>query len=91
MLAGGGVSPSELLKTIQDHEHQADDIIRQVLTEVRRTFLTPFDRSAITDLIVAMAKVKQAAARANKGARASRDPFDARSNRIVPAAAAKQA
>jgi predicted phosphate transport protein (TIGR00153 family) len=54
LLAGGGVSPSELLKTIQDHEHQADDIIRQVLTEVRRTFLTPFDRSAITSLIGAM-------------------------------------
>ena len=53
-LAEDGVSPAELLKTIQDHEHQADDIIRQVLTEVRRTFLTPFDRGAITSLIGAM-------------------------------------
>ena len=33
---------------------EADEIIRQVLTEVRQTFLTPFDRSAITALIVAM-------------------------------------
>ena len=54
LLAVDGVSPQELLKTIQDYEHQADDIIRQVLTEVRRTFLTPFDRGAITSLIGAM-------------------------------------
>ena len=54
MLASDGVSPEDLLKTIQDHEHKADDIIRQVLTEVRRTFLTPFDRGAITSLIGAM-------------------------------------
>lgn len=54
MLVSGGVSPEELLKTIQDDEHKADEIIRQVLTEVRRTFLTPFDRGAITSLIGAM-------------------------------------
>lgn len=54
MLAADGVSPQDLLKAIQDHEHKADDIIRQVLTEVRRTFLTPFDRGAITSLIGAM-------------------------------------
>ena len=53
-IAEDGVSPGELLRTIQDQEHQADDIIRNVLTEVRRTFLTPFDRSAITSLIAAM-------------------------------------
>lgn len=53
-LAVDGVSPQHMLKTIQDHEHKADDIIRQVLTEVRRTFLTPFDRGAITSLIGAM-------------------------------------
>ena len=53
-LAGDGASPNELLKTIQDHEHQADEIIRQVLTAVRKTFLTPFDRGAITSLIGAM-------------------------------------
>jgi|SRR4051812_2249853 len=39
---------------IETHEHEADDITREVLTEVRRTFLTPFDRGAITSLIAAM-------------------------------------
>jgi predicted phosphate transport protein (TIGR00153 family) len=53
-LASDGASPNELLQTIQDHEHRADDIIRQVLIAVRKTFLTPFDRGAITGLIGAM-------------------------------------
>ena len=53
-LADDGASPHELLQRIQDHEHLADDIIRAVLTAVRKTFLTPFDRGAITSLIGAM-------------------------------------
>ena len=53
-LADDGVSTQQLLETIQDREHEADEIIRQVLTAVRRTFLTPFDRGAITSLIGAM-------------------------------------
>ncbi len=53
-LASDSVSPQALLQTIQDHEHDADDVIRQVLTAVRKTFLTPFDRGAITSLIGAM-------------------------------------
>jgi uncharacterized protein len=53
-LANDGSSTGEVLRTIQDREHQADDIIRQVLTAVRRTFLTPFDRGAITSLIASM-------------------------------------
>ena len=53
-LADDGVSTQQMLKTIQDREHEADDIIREVLTTVRRTFLTPFDRGAITSLIGAM-------------------------------------
>jgi hypothetical protein len=53
-LAADGAAPDELLKSMQDHEHAADDIIREVLQEVRRTFLTPFDRGAITGLIAAM-------------------------------------
>jgi len=53
-LADGNGSTEKLLKTIQDREHVADDVIRDVLTTVRRTFLTPFDRGAITSLIVAM-------------------------------------
>jgi predicted phosphate transport protein (TIGR00153 family) len=53
-IAADGASPAEILRDIQDREHEADEIIRNVLTEVRRTFLTPFDRGAITSLIGAM-------------------------------------
>ncbi len=53
-LANDGSSTQEVLRTIQDREHEADDLIRQVLTEVRKTFLTPFDRGSITSLIGAM-------------------------------------
>ncbi|MFM5917075.1 MAG: DUF47 domain-containing protein [Novosphingobium sp.] len=42
------------LRTIHDREHDADEVIRQTLHEVRQTFLTPFDRGAITSLIGAM-------------------------------------
>src|SRR3546814_13755367 len=45
---------AEYCRQIQDHEHKADDIIREVLLDVRRTFITPFDRSAITSLIGSM-------------------------------------
>lgn len=53
-IAADGATPQQLLQKIHDHEHRADDIIRQVLTAVRKTFLTPFDRGAITSLIGAM-------------------------------------
>jgi predicted phosphate transport protein (TIGR00153 family) len=53
-LSDDGRSPNELLEAIQVEEHRADDIIREVLTAVRKTFLTPFDRGAITSLIGAM-------------------------------------
>ena len=53
-LADDGGSTEKCLRTIQDREHVADDVIRDVLTTVRRTFLTPFDRGAITSLINAM-------------------------------------
>ena len=53
-IAADGATPQQLLQKIQDHEHRADDIIREVLTAVRKTFLTPFDRGAITSLIGAM-------------------------------------
>jgi hypothetical protein len=53
-LANDASSTAEVLRTIQDREHDADDLIRRVLTEVRRTFLTPFDRGAITSLIGSM-------------------------------------
>ncbi|MBA3895543.1 MAG: DUF47 domain-containing protein [Sphingomonadaceae bacterium] len=52
MVDGGSVG--EGAKSVQDHEHDADDITRDVLTSVRKTFVTPFDRSAITGLIGSM-------------------------------------
>ena len=42
------------IRTIVDREHDADDVIRETLHAVRQTFLTPFDRGAITSLIGAM-------------------------------------
>ncbi len=42
------------LDEIRELETTADDITRDVLTAVRRSFITPFDRSAITSLISAM-------------------------------------
>jgi uncharacterized protein len=41
-------------KVIFDHEAEADEITRQVLTAVRRTFITPFDRSDIQSLTTSM-------------------------------------
>ena len=41
-------------KAIARHEHDADDVTRNVLVAVRRSFITPFDRSAITALISSM-------------------------------------
>ena len=66
-LAEEDSSIKEQLLVIEQREHDADDIIREVLRTVRRTFLTPFDRGAITSLIVAMDDAideMQAAARA---------------------------
>jgi predicted phosphate transport protein (TIGR00153 family) len=53
-LASNRASTAEILTEIRDQEHEADEVIRQVLTAVRKTFLTPFDRGAITSLIGAM-------------------------------------
>lgn len=53
-LATNGVSTRDILAKIRDREHEADEVIRQVLIAVRKTFLTPFDRGAITSLIGAM-------------------------------------
>ena len=53
-LADGGTPQKEHIAEIDRREHEADEIIRQVLRTVRRTFLTPFDRGAITSLIGAM-------------------------------------
>ena len=53
-LVDGSTPPIQHITEIETREHEADDITRNVLTEVRRTFLTPFDRGAITSLIAAM-------------------------------------
>jgi predicted phosphate transport protein (TIGR00153 family) len=53
-LVGGGTAVADNIREIHEREHDADNVIREVLTTVRRTFLTPFDRGAITSLIGAM-------------------------------------
>jgi uncharacterized protein Yka (UPF0111/DUF47 family) len=45
---------AESCRRIAAHENAADDVTRDVLTAVRRSFITPFDRSAITALTGAM-------------------------------------
>jgi predicted phosphate transport protein (TIGR00153 family) len=53
-LLQGGDAVSRYCDVIIQREHEADDITRQVLTAVRRTFITPFDRGDIKDLITSM-------------------------------------
>ena len=53
-LVDGGTAHKRHIGEIHRFEHQADDVIRDVLRTVRKTFLTPFDRGAITSLIGAM-------------------------------------
>lgn len=53
-LAQGGPGRAQHIREIAEREHDADDITREVLQTVRRSFLTPFDRSAITSLINTM-------------------------------------
>ncbi len=53
-LLQGGPGMADHIQEIVEREHEADDIIREVLQTVRRTFLTPFDRGAIISLIGSM-------------------------------------
>jgi predicted phosphate transport protein (TIGR00153 family) len=53
MLAGQGDLEANCQKIV-DLERQADDITRDVLLAVRRSFITPFDRGDIKDLIQSM-------------------------------------
>ncbi len=53
LLAGEGDAAAQV-GAIRDKEHEADRITCEVLQDVRRVFVTPFDRSAITDLIGVM-------------------------------------
>jgi hypothetical protein len=50
----GGDAVMHFYKAVMDRERDADDITREVLIAVRRTFITPFDRGDIKDLITAM-------------------------------------
>lgn len=53
-LFAGTESVESACRRIDDFERQADEVTREVLYAVRRTFITPFDRSAITALISSM-------------------------------------
>ena len=53
-LLEGGDAVRRNCQIIVEREVQADEITRMVLTAVRRTFITPFDRGDITDLITSM-------------------------------------
>jgi predicted phosphate transport protein (TIGR00153 family) len=46
----GGAGTSGWCARIVEHEHQADAVARDVLYAVRRSFITPFDRSDIRGL-----------------------------------------
>ena len=53
-LLEGGPAGREHIREVIEREHDADNITREVLQTVRKTFLTPFDRGAITSLIGAL-------------------------------------
>ena len=53
LLEGGDVVP-KYYRVVMDREQDADDVTRNILIAVRRSFITPFDRGAIKDLITAM-------------------------------------
>ncbi len=50
----GGAEVEHYCKVISDRENDADAVTREVLTAVRRTFITPFDRTDIQDLVSSM-------------------------------------
>jgi uncharacterized protein len=50
----GGPALQRNYQTVMDREQDADDVTREVLIAVRRTFITPFDRGNIRDLITSM-------------------------------------
>src|SRR3974377_730945 len=53
MLDGGEAVAANCQK-VMSSEQKADDVTRDVLIAVRRTFITPFDRGSIRELITAM-------------------------------------
>ena len=53
-LLQGGDTIEHFCRMIFEREAEADEVNRAVLTAVRRTFITPFDRSDIQDLVTSM-------------------------------------
>jgi uncharacterized protein Yka (UPF0111/DUF47 family) len=53
LLEGGDAVP-QYCKVLTEQEHIADDVTRDILIAVGRSFITPFDRGAIKHLITAM-------------------------------------
>jgi len=53
-LLQGGPAAADHIREVIEREHDADEITRDVLATVRKTFLTPFDRGAITSLVGSM-------------------------------------
>ncbi len=50
----GGAAVERNCRIVMDRESEADDVTREVLIAVRRTFITPFDRGSIRELITSM-------------------------------------
>jgi predicted phosphate transport protein (TIGR00153 family) len=50
----GGEAVQTNYQTVMERENDADNITRDVLIAVRRSFITPFDRGNIRDLITSM-------------------------------------
>lgn len=75
----GGPRVKEFCEKISAHEHEADQITHEVLQAIRRSFITPFDRSDIRGLINSM---DDALDQMNKTAKAVQlfeiDTFEAR-------------
>jgi predicted phosphate transport protein (TIGR00153 family) len=53
-LLDGGDHVPDLCAEVARHELEADNITREAMLAVRRTFVTPFDRSDIIDLVSSM-------------------------------------
>jgi predicted phosphate transport protein (TIGR00153 family) len=54
LMMDGGDALTANCQIVMDRENDADNATREVLIAVRRTFITPFDRGNIRDLITSM-------------------------------------
>ncbi len=53
-LLNGGAAVPAACEAIIKHEEAADQVTREVFLAIRRTFITPFDRSDLRELITAL-------------------------------------